>query len=71
MGTILRWALGLVKAVVTGVRFEDGDVVVSVRPYRKEALRCPVCGKRCACHDHLDARRWRAMDLGISKCWIE
>ena len=65
MGTILRWA------VVTGARFEDGDVVVSVRLYRKEALRCPICGKRCACHDHLDARRWCAMDLGISKYYLK
>lgn len=71
MGKILRWALGLVKAAVTGARLEGGDVVVSVRPYRREALRCPVCGRRCACHDHLGMRRWRAMDLGMSKCWIE
>ena len=65
MGTILRWS------VVTGARLEDGDVVVSVRPYRKEALRCPVCGRCCSCHDHVPARRWRAMELASSRCYLK
>ena len=44
MGKILRYALGLVKTVVTGCRMEGGGVVLSVRPWAREARRCPVCG---------------------------
>ena len=39
MGKILRYALGLVKTVVEGVRLEGGRAVVSVRPWAREALR--------------------------------
>jgi len=40
MEKILRWALGLVRAVVLEVRIENGGIVVFARPYRKEALSC-------------------------------
>ncbi|QUC04369.1 hypothetical protein [Atopobium sp. oral taxon 416] len=57
--------------VVTGARMGGCGIVVFARPYSKEALRCPVCGRRCACHVHIEPRRWRVMDLGRAKCWIE
>lgn len=70
MGKILRYVLGLTSVVVLGVSLKGADIHVSVRPYAREALRCPVCGRRCACHDHLDERGWRAMDLGVAKVWL-
>ena len=30
-----------------------------------------MCGRRCECHDHEPTRRWRAMDLARSKCYLE
>ena len=71
MGKILRYVLGLVSTVVLGVSIEGDGVVVSVRPWKREALRCPVCGAKCECHDHLSKRRWRALDIGRAKCWLE
>lgn len=71
MGTILRYVLSLVKTVVLGAAIEGGSIVVQVRPHRREQQRCPVCGRRCSCHDHMPARRWRAMDLASSKCYLE
>ena len=53
-----------------GGRDKGDSIVVRVRPHRREQLRCPVCGRCCSCHDHVPARRWRAMDLGRVKCWI-
>lgn len=71
MAKILRYVLGLVKTVVLGVSIDGDAMVVKVRPQRREQLRCPACGRRCECHDHEPARRWRAMDLARSMCHLE
>lgn len=71
MAKILRYVLGLVKTVVLGVSIDGDAIVVKVRPQRREQLRCPACGRRCECHDHEPARRWRAMDLARSMCYLE
>ena len=68
--SLLKNSLGLAGAVVESVRDEAGDVVVSARP-RKAAPRCPVCGRRCRAYDRLPPRRWRALDLGSSRCYVE
>ena len=51
MNRILRCALALAHTVIEYVRIEGDRVVVGVRPWRKDDLRCPVCGKRCGCYD--------------------
>ena len=71
MAKIIRYVLGLVKTVVLGVSIDGDAMVVKVRPQRREQLRCPACGRRCECHDHEPARRWRAMDLARSMCHLE
>lgn len=72
MGKILRYVLGLVKTVVEGVRIEGDRVVVSARPFARESLRCPECGRRCARYDApRSARLWRAPDLGRAVCYLE
>jgi transposase len=52
----------------------DGDVavVVSVRPKAGERRRCPHCRRRCAGYDDGEGRRrWRALDLGTTRCLLE
>lgn len=72
MNSLLRFALLLAKTVVEGARIEGGRVVVSVRPHRSEQRRCPVCGRKCRTHDVSGApRRWRALDLAASMCFLE
>ncbi|QUC04126.1 hypothetical protein [Atopobium sp. oral taxon 416] len=69
MNRILRCALALAHTVIEYVRIDDDRVVVGVRPWRKDGLRCPVCGKRCGCYDRSPSpRSWRAMDLARSTC---
>ena len=51
MKRILRYVLALARTVVESIRIEDDRVVVGVRPHRRHALRCPDCGRRCACYD--------------------
>ena len=72
MGKILRYALGLVKTVVEGVRLEGGRAIVSVRPWAREGLRCPACGRRCEHYDTARSPRlWRAPDVGRARCYLE
>jgi transposase len=66
--------LGLVRTVVEGVVFdEDAEaVVVSVRPRKRSRQRCGRCGVRAAWYDRGEGRRrWRALDVGELRCWLE
>ena len=68
--SVLKEALGLGRSVIEGVRIEGGSTIISARP-RRRAPRCPVCGRRCDGYDRLATRRWRATDLGASRCYLE
>jgi transposase len=52
---------------------EDEDaVVVSVRPRRATKRRCGRCGVRAPGYDQGEGRRrWRALDLGVVRCYLE
>ena len=67
-------ACGLTRTVVEGVDFDEdaGAVVVSVRPAAKARGRCGRCGRRGPRYDRGDGRRrWRALDLGSTKVFVE
>ncbi len=67
-------ACGLARTVVEGVRVDDADgsIVVSVRPNAKARGRCGRCRRRSPGYDHGDGRRrWRALDAGTTKVFIE
>jgi len=70
------WArlVGVEKAVVECVVFDEGEgaVVVSVRPARGQRRRCGVCRRRAPGYDQGDGRRrWRALDLGRVRVFVE
>ena len=76
MRSVRVWArlLGLVKAVVEGVDFDEDEqaIVVSVRPRKGARRRCGRCGKRCPGYDQGEGRRrWRALDLGTIRAFVE
>jgi transposase len=67
-------ACGLTRTVVEAVDFDDDAdaVVVSVRPVAKARSRCGQCGRRAPGYDLGDGRRrWRALDLGTTKVFLE
>jgi transposase len=67
-------AFGLARTVVEDVVFDEAAdvVVVSARPVAKARGRCGRCGRRSPRYDRGDGRRrWRALDLGITKVFIE
>lgn len=62
--------------------FEDGDIeagpgggetlVFGVRPDWRHRHRCSRCGRRVRYHDAGEGRRrWRALDLGVLRCFLE
>ncbi|MGH2696964.1 MAG: ISL3 family transposase [Actinomycetota bacterium] len=76
MRSTTLWArlLGLAKAVVEDVCFDEDDecIVVSVRPRKATKRRCGRCGKRCPGYDQGEGRRrWRALDLGTIQTFLE
>ena len=75
MRGIRVWArlLGLQRTVVEDVTAgSEGAVIVSVRPSFRERDRCGVCRRRCGRYDQGEGRRrWRALDLGTTFCFLE
>ncbi|HVC76281.1 MAG TPA: ISL3 family transposase [Candidatus Micrarchaeaceae archaeon] len=68
------WArlLGIAGAIVERVELEGDDLVVRVRLRRRQRRRCGKCGKRGPLYDPGGgARRWRALDLGSTRCYLE
>jgi len=70
------WArlLGVERTVVEDVGFdgERGALVIAVRPGFRERGRCGVCRRRCPGYDGGEGRRrWRALDLGTTRCYLE
>ncbi len=67
-------ACGLTRTVVEDVGFDDDAeaIVVSVRPEARARGRCGQCGRRSAGYDRGEGRRrWRALDLGTTKVFLE
>ncbi len=67
-------ACGLNRTVVEGVRFDEaGDaIIVSVRPTARARGRCGRCGRRSPGYDGgAGRRRWRALDAGTTRVFIE
>ena len=66
-------ALSLQRGVVIEDVREDGkDIVVSCRLRTNAVRRCGQCGRRCGRYDAGEGRRrWRALDAGTAKVFIE
>lgn len=67
--TAFNRLLTLPGASVTGISFTDVGVIVSVRRTGRR-LRCPCGFSTRATYDR-SRRRWRHLDLGIHKLWLE
>jgi transposase len=69
--TAFNRMLRLPGASVTGVAFAPEGVIVTVKLRRRRRV-CSGCGQvgRLAIHGRR-VKRWRHLDLGASRCWIE
>ena len=73
--SIMVWAglLGLQRTVVEDVTTgSEGEVIVAVRPGWRDRDRCGLCRRRCGRYDAGQGRRrWRALDLATTFCFLE
>ena len=69
VATAFNKMLAIVGASVTGVTFGSEGVVVGLRR-RQRRLVCPCGYKTWAVYDR-SLRRWRHLDLGATKLWLE
>ena len=66
--------LGVDRVVIQAIEWVQDGLLVAVRRHRydQRRLRCPICEAVCPGYDSAGrTRRWRAMDLGTTKVWIE
>jgi transposase len=72
---VFRALLGVDRSVIERVDVveDGGDVlVVHARPGRAARGRCGVCRRRCGGYDAgAGRRRWRALDAGTARVFIE
>jgi transposase len=72
--SVWQRAFGLARTVVEDVVFDDDveAVIIEVRPVARARGRCGRCGKRAPGYDQGEGRRrWRALDLGTTKVFVE
>ena len=70
VSTAFNKMLGLLGATVAGVEFTPVGIVVALRR-RQKKLRCPACGLLTRATYDRSIRRWRHLDLGASKLYLE
>lgn len=72
MKTVWRRLLGVERAVIERIELEGEAFIVAVRPERRERRRCPSCRRKCPRYDAgAGRRRWRALDLGTVRAYLE
>lgn len=71
---IAKMLIGVESIVVQGVDYDKQRdcVVISARPSRAQARLCGKCGRKAPAYDAgRGRRRWRCLDLGGIKCFVE
>lgn len=68
--TLLKKLLGIKHLVVDDFKIEYGDLILMVRP-RWKKCRCGHCGRHVHGYDRLKTRRWRHLDWGGVRIWLE
>ena len=74
--TLIKRLLRIDQIAIENAFFEKIDesevLVVRVKPYSRQASRCPLCGRHCPGYDSTGKiRRWRSLDLGSTRVYIE
>jgi transposase len=68
--TAFNRILQLPGATVSSVQFTDEAIVVGIRA-RQRQLCCPSCGYRCSGRYDQSRRRWRHLDIGSCRLFLE
>lgn len=69
--TLLKHLLHVKNTIVDSYKFEDENLIIKVHPTKGNVCLCPICHKKVARYDSLGLRRWRSLDMGTTKVFIE
>lgn len=71
--SLLKKLINVDLAVVESARIDgDGSLIAAVRPRKSQLCRCHECGKKAPVYDvPTQARRWRSLDFGAAKVFLE
>lgn len=72
--TLWRALIGVENTVIESVDYDEQaeELTVSVRPVAGRSRRCGRCLKRSPGYDAgRGRRRWRTLDLGTIRCWLQ
>jgi len=67
--TVFRKLLGVTGLLVRSVAFEEGGLIIDVRP-RWHRPRCGGCGRQRPAYDQVEPRLWRHLALGRHVFWF-
>jgi transposase len=64
------------RIVIEEVSFEGNEneeiFIIQVRPFSRDTFRCSICGKKSPGYDSSNrVRRWRSLDLGSGRVFLE
>ncbi len=72
VSSVLRRLLGIEQAVIERVHLGSCGLITHMRVGARQRLRCSRCRKRCGKHDDgRGRRRWRSLDMGSTRSFIE
>ena len=74
--TLIKHLLHVKNTVINSVKTEETSdaeeqIVINVRPTKGHRCLCPFCMKQAPYYDALTPRRWRSLDFGYTKVFIE
>ena len=71
--TLIKQLLRVKNIVIDSYKYcaEDDRFTISVHPTKGQQCLCPVCQKKCSYYDSLETRKWRSLDMGYTKVFLE
>ncbi len=74
--TLIKHLLHVKNTVINSMKLitaidDEEQVVINARPTKGHRCLCPICMKRAPYYDSLEPRRWRSLDFGYTKVFIE
>lgn len=74
--SLIKHLLRIERIIINDTHFEAADdgemLIIRARPFSRDTHRCPMCGKKSPGYDSSDkVRRWRSLDFGSDRVYIE
>ena len=71
--TLIKQLLRVKNIVIDSYKYcaEDDRFTIPVHPTKGQQCLCPVCQKKCSYYDSLETRKWRSLDMGYTKVFLE